>query len=147
MTIYTPKLVHSLNEVLIPHLDTSLIAILMVRHHGLSRGVCRALLLMLASWLGGCDAAGTVCSRKPTICDGTYIGTTLCAPSPAVCHQRTVVGRRGTAGRRMQRGREDGGDERIGAGHATSLDLAPWTPLYPSSQLYAPLAGTLTTTT
>eukprot|EP00964_Phaeocystis_antarctica_P031338 scaffold17736_cov62-Phaeocystis_antarctica.AAC.10 len=29
-------------------------------HHGLTRGVCRtALLLMLASWLGGCDAAGS----------------------------------------------------------------------------------------
>eukprot|EP00964_Phaeocystis_antarctica_P086972 scaffold55114_cov56-Phaeocystis_antarctica.AAC.1 len=52
-------------------------------YHGLTRGVCRtALLLMLASWLGGCDAAGTVCSREPTACDGTYSGTSLCAPLP-----------------------------------------------------------------
>ena len=34
-------------------------------YHGLTRGVCRtALLLMLASWLGGCDAAGTICSSS-----------------------------------------------------------------------------------
>ena len=47
-------------------------------YHGLARGVCRtALLLMLASWLGGCDAAGTVCSYEPTACDGTFGGTDL----------------------------------------------------------------------
>ena len=60
-------------------------------YHGLTRGVCRtALLLMLASWLGGCDAAGTICSRKPTICDGTFGSTFLCASLPAaVCYQGT----------------------------------------------------------
>ena len=52
-------------------------------YHGPTRGVCRtALLLMLASWLGGCDAAGTVCSNEPTACDGTYSGTELCASLP-----------------------------------------------------------------
>ena len=52
-------------------------------YHGLTRGVCRAaLLLVLASWLGGCNAAGTVCSNEPTACDGTYSGTRLCAPLP-----------------------------------------------------------------
>ena len=52
-------------------------------YQGLTRGVCRtALLLMIASWLGGCDAAGTVCSNEPTICDGTYSGKYLCAPLP-----------------------------------------------------------------
>ena len=52
-------------------------------YHGLTRGVCRtALLLMLASWLGVCDAAGTVCSREPTVCNGTFSGTSLCARLP-----------------------------------------------------------------
>jgi len=42
---------------------------------------CRAvLLLMLAPWLGGCDAAGTICSQasgslEQTICDGTSTDT------------------------------------------------------------------------
>ena len=52
-------------------------------YHGLTRGVCRAaLLLMLTSWLGGCNAAGTICSNEPTACDGTYSGTRMCAPLP-----------------------------------------------------------------
>ena len=36
-------------------------------YHGLTRGVCRtALLLMLASWLGGCDASGTPSPPPPS---------------------------------------------------------------------------------
>ena len=63
-------------------------------YHGLTRGVCRtALLLMLASWLGGCDAAGTICSRKPTICDGTFGSTYLCAAARCRVLPRNEGGR------------------------------------------------------
>ena len=74
-------------------------------YHGLTRGVCRtALLLMLASWLGGCDAAGTVCSNSKYsgLCDGTYSGDQygrpyLCAPLPTRRVPPTNVGlRRGS---------------------------------------------------
>ena len=39
------------------------------------------LLLLLATWLGGCSAAGTICSREPTVCDGTHSESFLCALS------------------------------------------------------------------
>ena len=38
------------------------------------------LVLLLATWLGGCTADGTICSREPAVCDGTYSATFLCAP-------------------------------------------------------------------
>ena len=50
-----------------------------------------ATLLMLATWLGGCAAAGTICSNEPTVCNGTYSGTSLCAPLPLPC--ATNIGR------------------------------------------------------
>jgi hypothetical protein len=40
-------------------------------------GVRRASLLLLVPWLAVCTAAGTICSNKPTVCDGTYSGTQL----------------------------------------------------------------------
>ena len=68
-------------------------------YHGLTRGVCRtALLLMLVSWLGGCDAAGTICSNEPTACDGTYSYTSLCAPLPRLpCATNERRGEEGVA--------------------------------------------------
>ena len=42
-------------------------------------GVRRASLLLLVPWLAVCTAAGTICSNEPTVCDGTYSGTRLCA--------------------------------------------------------------------
>ena len=46
-------------------------------------GVRRASLLLLVPWLAVCTAAGTICSNEPTVCDGTYSGTSLCAlPRP-----------------------------------------------------------------
>ena len=45
-------------------------------------GVRRASLLLLVPWLAVCTAAGTICSRKPTHCDGTYSGDRLCAFAP-----------------------------------------------------------------
>ena len=54
-------------------------------YHGLTRGACRtALLLILASWLGDCDASYTICSREPEVCNGTYSGTSLCAHTRCV---------------------------------------------------------------
>jgi hypothetical protein len=44
--------------------------------------VRRASLLLLVPWLAVCTAAGTVCSNAPTVCDGTYSGTILCASPP-----------------------------------------------------------------
>ena len=41
--------------------------------------VRRASLLLLVPWLAVCSAAGPICSNEPTVCDGTYSGTTLCA--------------------------------------------------------------------
>ena len=41
--------------------------------------VRRASLLLLVPWLAVCTAAGTICSNEPTVCDGTYSGTELCA--------------------------------------------------------------------
>ena len=102
-------------------------------YHGLTRGVCRtALLLMLASWLGGCDAAGTICSRKPTICDGTFGSTYLCASLPAaVCYQgtRAAEGSQPVAGVRKAvkavQGDREGGLAWVGGGgggeHAAHL--------------------------
>ena len=85
-------------------------------HHGLTRGVCRiVLLLMLASWPGGCDAAGTNCSYEPTACDGTYSSDqygrpSLCAPLPYP--PRTTNERRPAGGGEdhnlFARGREGG---------------------------------------
>ena len=49
---------------------------------GRTGGVRRASLLLLAPWLAVCTAAGTICSRVPTVCDGTYSGTSLCALPP-----------------------------------------------------------------
>ena len=49
---------------------------------GRTGGVRRASLLLLVPWLAGCTAAGTVCSYAPTVCNGTYSGTTLCASPP-----------------------------------------------------------------
>ena len=46
---------------------------------GRTGGVRRASLLLLVPWLAVCTAAGTLCSNEPTVCDGTYSGTTLCA--------------------------------------------------------------------
>ena len=126
-------------------------------YHGLTRGVCRtALLLRMASWLGGCDAYGTVCSRVPSACDGTYSGTSLCASLPrlpcATNERRAAEGvatwlpRLGKA----VRGRGLGAASRRGGGrHAylpPSVDL-PWTPVHLSICSGAPLAGTFTTTT
>ena len=115
---------------------------------GLTRGVCRtALLLVLASLLGGCDATGTVCSHEPTACNGTYSGTELCAPLPA-CHvPPTNVGNGGgrnlvaRVGRVAQGG--DRGRHRVGSGHATHLPPSvhlPWTPLHSSFCSGAPLS-------
>ena len=33
-----------------------------------------------------CTASGTICSNAPTVCDGTYSGSELCAPPPAECY-------------------------------------------------------------
>ena len=47
-----------------------------------------ALALASSAW------AETICSRDPTICDGTYSGTQLCAPlhrPPFTMHQRGGV--------------------------------------------------------
>ena len=41
--------------------------------------VRRASLLLLVPWLAVCTAAGTLCSNEPTVCDGTFSGTYLCA--------------------------------------------------------------------
>ena len=49
---------------------------------GRTGGVRRASLLLLVPWLAVCTAAGTVCSNEPTVCDGTYSGTSLCALPP-----------------------------------------------------------------
>ena len=46
---------------------------------GRTGGVRRASLLLLVPWLAVCTAAGTICSNEPTVCDGTYSGTELCA--------------------------------------------------------------------
>ena len=46
---------------------------------GRTGGVRRASLLLLVPWLAVCTAAGTICSNEPTVCDGTYSGTSLCA--------------------------------------------------------------------
>ena len=52
---------------------------------GVTRGAWRtALLLILASWLGDCDASYTICSREPEVCNGTYSGTSLCAHTRCV---------------------------------------------------------------
>ena len=52
-----------------------------MRHEqGVTRSAWRtALLLILASWLGGCNAGGTLCSRQPRVCSGTYYYQYLCA--------------------------------------------------------------------
>ena len=60
-------------------------------HRGQRSGVRRAaLLLLLVARLGAGAAAGTICSHKPAVCDGTFSDTQLCAPlaAPAVHHQR-----------------------------------------------------------
>lgn len=44
---------------------------------GRTGGVRRASLLLLVPWLAVCTAAGTVCSTWPTVCNGTYSGTSL----------------------------------------------------------------------
>ena len=41
--------------------------------------VRRASLLLLVPWLAVCTAAGTICSNEPTVCDGSFSGTELCA--------------------------------------------------------------------
>ena len=46
---------------------------------GRTGGVRRASLLLLVPWLAVCTAAGTICSNKPTVCDGSFSGTMLCA--------------------------------------------------------------------
>ena len=51
------------------------------------------LLLLLAAWLRGCSAGGTVCSTNPEACNGTYSGTELCA-APLPHHPRCEVRRR-----------------------------------------------------
>ena len=124
-------------------------------YQGLTRGVCRtALLLMIASWLGVCAAAGTVCSNEPTICDGTYSSTYLCAPLPRLpCATNERGGQRRGSNLVARVGRaalgEDGGRHRVGAEHATHLPPAvdlPWTYLHPSFCSGAPLAGTFAAT-
>ena len=60
-------------------------------HRGQRSGLRRAaLLLLLVAQLRAGAAAGTICSVMPTVCNGTFSGTTLCAPlaAPAVHHQR-----------------------------------------------------------
>ena len=47
-------------------------------------GVRRASLLLLLPWLAVCTAAGTICSNVPTVCDGSYSGTSLCALPPTL---------------------------------------------------------------
>jgi hypothetical protein len=54
---------------------------------GRTGGVRRASLLLLVPWLAVCTAAGTVCSNAPTVCDGTYSGTSLCALPPPFPHR------------------------------------------------------------
>ena len=49
---------------------------------GRTGGVRRASLLLLVRWLTVCTAAGTVCSKEPTVCDGTYSLHYLCASPP-----------------------------------------------------------------
>lgn len=51
---------------------------------GRTGGVRRASLLLLVPWLAACTAAGTICSNEPTVCDGTYSGTSLCALPPTL---------------------------------------------------------------
>ena len=52
------------------------------------------LALALASSAWAVIQADTICSLEPTICDGTYSGTSLCAPlhrPPCTMHQREGV--------------------------------------------------------
>ena len=63
----------------------NLCALPMRHEQGVTRGAWRtALLLILASWLGDCDASYTICSREPEVCNGTYSGTSLCAHTRCV---------------------------------------------------------------
>ena len=62
---------------------------------GRTGGVRRASLLLLVPWLAACTALGTICSNEPTVCDGTYSGTELCAFSPPCLPRRTLTRRGG----------------------------------------------------
>ena len=126
------------------------------RHHMLR--TILALALASSAW------ADTICSLEPTICDGTYSGTELCAPlhrpplpctNEGGCHLRAGVGRAapgGDGGQPSRRGRVAYRvvATRTGEAHRASdarrgSDAPTGTPLHPSSCSGAPRAGTFTT--
>eukprot|EP00964_Phaeocystis_antarctica_P000858 scaffold474_cov64-Phaeocystis_antarctica.AAC.2 len=70
---------------------------------------------ILALALASSVWAETICSREPTICAGTYSGTTLCAPlhrAPFTMHQRGGFSPAAGVGRAAPGG--DRGRHRVG---------------------------------
>ena len=66
---------------------------------------------ILALALASSVWAETICSREPTICAGTYSGTTLCAPlhrAPFTMHQRGGLSPAAGLGERRRGGTEGG---------------------------------------